>query len=89
LSSLLDLAFDERFGRYRQELKAYIKELKKEFNWEKIGPLSVFVELPLTMVAINQFSRELEKRFPERIGRKWQNPFYCPYLKNLLNGDGA
>jgi len=34
-------------------------------------------------------NKEYEKRFPLRQLRKWQNPFYCPFLKNLFIEVGA
>ena len=65
-----------------------MKEVKKEFNWEEFGPLSVFIQFAIELIAFNELFREFEKRFPQRVRRKWQNSFYCPYVKNLLNGKG-
>ena len=31
-----------------------------------------------------EIMKEYYKRFPKRQRRIWQNPFYCPYLKELL-----
>ena len=34
--------------------------------------------------ASKEILRDYYKRFPKRQRRIWQNPFYCPYLKELL-----
>jgi len=31
-----------------------------------------------------EIMKEYYKRFPKKQRRIWQNPFYCPYLKELL-----
>ena len=38
--------------------------------------------------ASKEILKEYYKRFPERQRRIWQNPFYCPHLKELLRKNG-